>query len=496
MSSDAHRHLFIDDVEIERCEGFRRTVNQPVHHPANPVLKPERPWEGYGVSHYGTLLYDEDEQLFRLWYLTRPNPKGEPIRWEGRTVPGNRSILCYATSRDAIQWERPSLGQVEFEGSRDNNIVRIGNGGVEGAAIIDEPDDPDPSRRYKTMYWNCSDLGPYDEQEGTWIAFSPDGLHWTDIEQNPIRISSDTSYYVVRDPATGKYFAYGRFARMKVGDEFQRRQDCIESNDFVNWSRGIPVMEADHFDEAPMPETLIYGMTVDLYEGLYLGGVWMYHRGLDHTIDTQLAVSRNGLHWDRIGDNHFWRGHGPDPKKEDLDRQVFLPLGPVGSGYAGMVRPAAQFITRSDSVYMLIGLVEQEHGDAERNFVSQRPFQPCTLGLATLRRDGFVSLNTKADDGVVTSTPMPWPGEPLHVNVDASGGSVHASLLDGREKGVRNLFPRPLSGFEQSEPIKGNQLDAIVRWPGGQVPADQPVRLQLTARNAKLFSYWFATAGK
>ena len=494
MLATARRRLFIDDEEIENYEGLKRTVHQPVHHPANPVLKPERPWEGQVISHYGTLLYDEDEQLFRLWYFTNPGSE-EPIRWDGQMVPGRRSILGYATSRDAIHWDRPDLGQIEYEGSRDNNIVRIGIGQVEGVGIIDDRDEADPNRRYKALYWHRMGkavtqadgalvYGHEDESDGMWVSFSPDGLHWTDSSYNPVRCGSDTSHYVVKDPATGKYFGYGRFTALKVGDEFMRRVDRIQSDDFEHWSGGITVMEADHMDAMPMPDTQIYGMTVDLYEGLYLGGVWMYHRGRDHTIDTQLAVSRDGLHWDRVGDNAFYTGHGPSPTKQDVDRQVFLPLGPIGSGYAGMVRPAGRFITLDDTIHMLIGLVEGEHGDLERKFQSKRKPMPTTLGLATLRRDGFVSLDAGDDEGSVTTTPFDWTGEALHINADATGGSVRAALLDADGQ--------PLPGFEQSAPVEGDQLDAPVQWLSDAAPtATQPIRLQLSARNAMLYSYWF-----
>jgi hypothetical protein len=167
-----------------------------------------------------------------------------------------------------------------------------------------------------------------------------------------------------------------------------------------------------------------------------------------------------------------------------VDRQVFLPLGPIGSGYAGMVRPAGRFITLGDTIYMLIGLVEGEHGDLERKFQSKRKPMPTTLGLATLRRDGFVSLDANDDEGGVITTPFDCPGGKLHINADATGGSVRAVLLDADDQ--------PLPGFEQSAPVEGDQLAAHIHWPDGAAPVvSQPVRLQLTARNAKLYSYWF-----
>ena len=86
---------------------------------------------------------------------------------------------------------------------------------------------------------------------------------------------------------------------------------CSESDDFVHWSEPQLVFECDEGDEA---ETQFYGVPIDLYEGLYLGMPWIYREGVDGTIDTQLAVSRDGIRWQRVG-----------------ARETFLPLGRPGS---------------------------------------------------------------------------------------------------------------------------------------------------------------------
>ena len=36
-----------------------------------PVVVPDRPWEGNRIYIYGTVHYDADAQQFRMWYLTR-----------------------------------------------------------------------------------------------------------------------------------------------------------------------------------------------------------------------------------------------------------------------------------------------------------------------------------------------------------------------------------------------------------------------------------------
>ena len=35
----------------------------------------------------------------------------------------NRRLVCYAVSRDGVEWKKPNLGLVEYNGSRDNNLV-------------------------------------------------------------------------------------------------------------------------------------------------------------------------------------------------------------------------------------------------------------------------------------------------------------------------------------------------------------------------------------
>ena len=490
-----NRVLFLDNEEIESMDGLRRNVNPPMLYSGNPVLKPEMPWED-ALSHYGTVLYDEELEQFRFWYFSCVGRRPSPIRLNGREVPTNWSFLCYATSQDGINWERPNLGQVEFEGSTDNNIIRIGTGKIEGVAVMHEPGEADPQKRYKALYWNMD--GPFITQadgamtlgrdnnphDGVCVAWSPDGLHWTDYDKNPVYTGSDTSHYLVKDPRGEKYLAYGRFNGVRFRDEWQRRVACIESRDFINWTKGVPVMEADHFDETTMPDTQIYGMTVDQYEGIFIGGVWMYHRGRDHTMDTQLALSRNGYSWARVGDNDFHkRPLGRDPVKEDVDRQVWLPLGPDGSGYSGMIRPAAKFITLGDTIYILVGLVEGRHSDDERNYKPPPTSIPWTVGLATLRRDGFVSLDSGETEGQVTSKPFVLPEGSLHLNVDASEGEFSAELIPEREANT------PIAGSSQ---IVGDHLDVSVNWnEKGKVISGMPMRLRLRGRRAKFYSYWF-----
>ena len=491
------RKLFLDDYEVETIHDLNRTVHGPTPHPANPVLQPERPWEMGGIHHYGTVLYDEQQELFRFYYncqASEQDHQGKHVTVDGICYPTNTCLVAYAVSTDGIHWERPILNQVNYEGSTDNNIVRIGQGDVEGVAVFHEPDDPDPARTYKAFYWNqgCAQkcekeaggmvIANADVTGGIWVSFSPDGLNWTDYENNPVLGSSDTGHYVVRNPQTKRYLAYGRFIPGKgltVNGQYVRIIGSAQSENFINWTDFAIAVEADDKEATgPPPMTQIYGMTVDSYEGLFIGGLWVYNFGGGATIDTQLTVSRDGVNWQRVA-----------------DRQTFLPLGPKGSRSDGMVRPAARFIIRGDVIYILYGMIGGPHQTPDCRHV-EREYPPA-VGLGILRRDGFVSLDAGCDAGYVLTKAF-WLQNyrALHLNVDVqTGGSVRVTVCDWWE----GLHPSDhssdgsLPGFAESEPVFGDHSDTIVRWPERDLSeiAYRRVRLKISLEKASLYSYWF-----
>ncbi|MCT8745558.1 hypothetical protein KZ389_04105, partial [Glaesserella parasuis] len=56
--------------------------------------------------------------------------------------------LAYARSNDGILWEKPKLGIVDFEGSKENNIIMRD---VAGTGILYEPTEVDPNKRFKLI---------------------------------------------------------------------------------------------------------------------------------------------------------------------------------------------------------------------------------------------------------------------------------------------------------------------------------------------------------
>ena len=455
------RHLFLDDLEVQKTRNLKRVVNQPTKHPDNPVLKREHPWEGFRIQVYGTMLYDPDAKLFKSWYMNIPKTAKEKITVAGQRRLGHATLLSYATSKDGVHWDKPTLGLVDFEGSKANNMIAPERYNPEGFSVLYEPNDPDPQRRYKAFYWDHG-FGPFiihkgDEiygsgpKDGMHVAFSPDGIHWTPYANNPVmKLGSDTGQIVLYDDSIEKYVAFGRFG---AGG---RKVARSESADFIHWSKPKLVLAPDKTDG---PKTQFYGITINRYADQYIGILWMFwiESGNVGRIDFQLCHSRDGKTWIR-----------------DPQRNVFLPNGPPGSWDSFDLRAACHSVILPDRVLFYYAGSAAPHGRGAELGLGME------IGLATLRRDGWVSLDAGDDPGTLVTKPFSLPKGALHLNVDASGGRVQVALIDSTGA-VR----------AQSETITGDHLDATVPFTEAEPKAGTPVRLRMSAKNAKLYSYWF-----
>ncbi|NUM55602.1 MAG: hypothetical protein HUU46_18305 [Candidatus Hydrogenedentes bacterium] len=459
------RILLFDDAFLESRENITRTVNQPVKHPSNPVLRRENSWEGYRVQVYGTVIHDPEADLFKAWYMNIPATAAEKITVQGQRRPGHATLLSYATSKDGIVWEKPVLNLVDFEGSTANNMIAPDLYNPEGFSVLYEPNESDPQRRYKAFYWDHG-RGPlmmYEGQEiygegpddGMHVAFSPDGIHWTPYAKNPVmKHGSDTGQVVLWDPAIRRYVAYGRFG---AGGRKVARSD---SPDFIHWSEPKLVLEPDEKDG---PNTQFYGVSVDLYHGIYIGMLWMFYieEASVGRLDFQLCHSYDGIAWHR-----------------DPERRVFMPGGPEGAWDWGDMRAACRSVILDDRVLVYYAGSAAIHGLGSKLRIGM------DIGLATLRRDGWVSLDAGETPGTLLTKPFAYPGGSLHVNADTRNGSLRIEMLqqDGQQ-----FRPPIVSTLSARDAIK----EAV---PLALPPAAAPgthVLLMLTLTNGKLYSLWF-----
>jgi len=105
------RTFFENDDGVRFCPDPVPTV------PDRPVIEPDRPWELTNL-HTRDMSYDSENRQFRLIYRTYSHGPQQP-----GSADTMKNVDLLAVSSDGLQWEKPELGLVEFNGSTANNIL-------------------------------------------------------------------------------------------------------------------------------------------------------------------------------------------------------------------------------------------------------------------------------------------------------------------------------------------------------------------------------------
>jgi hypothetical protein len=455
---DTRPRLFVDYHDLEGMENVTRVFHQAVKHP-HPVLKQENPWENHaGMT--ASVIYDEREAIFKAWYMA------------GFYTPTDKHVQCLATSEDGIHWNRPSLGLHEALGSRENNIV-IPSSYHEGMdhweTMLKDPIDPDDARRYKAIGWSSYDWdGP---MSGIYTATSPDGLSWCHTPEpvfhfHPRPGSDDLgpvgdAQSMMLDTLRNRYVAFLRGGVDRL---------ISFSEDFVHWTPPRPFLRALNEEES------LYNNTGFVYGEQYLGFLTHFDkRPRQQTQTLRLLTSRDGENWFRV------QG---DP---------IIPLGGVGEwGRFQILLTGAPPIPVGDKLYIYYRGTSRRHAKVPREYdpsiyADQDP-ATMSIGLATLRLDGFASIAASFDGGSVTTRPFVLEGDDLVLNVKSDYGKVLVELLD--EDG------EPLRGCsrEYCRPLSIDSCHARVAWEGGSPSqlGGTPVKIRFHLYNARLYSYRMA----
>lgn len=431
-----------------------------------PVLTPEK---ADAIFLFGGNLINEDGR-YRLWYDCWPK---EHI---GTKHMGTFNYVRYAESDNGIVWELPSLGLIEYDGSRDNNIVYgpslTPETGYHGGCVFKDPSAP-ASERYKSFYLgrvSPEALAKYMKEwpdavdpfgsgsSGLYGAVSPDGFKWTSLPDPLVVQTSDTHNVCTYDIVRKKYVAYCR-------------------SWFFN-RRTIGRMETDDFRHFPLPEELFWpGAQMAPYDLWYanaktmMPGTTDYHvmfpmrwSLIEDKFDFHLATSPDGIVWG------------------------FVPGGPVcepglhGAWDGGVVAPGLGLVYLPDNrMGILIA------GSPVPHKYPRRPPMGA-LAWAWWPKDRLVALQSPIE-GSFALWPLKFQGRTVHLNFrTAITGFVQVEALGPDGKVL------PGRGFDQCERLNGDSLDYIVTW-GGQSdlghPEGEAVTLRFLMRSAELFAVRF-----
>jgi hypothetical protein len=466
----SRRELFVDDHVIEKIEGDARLeLQQPV--PREVALVTGKPWEGNTCAFY-TVFRDEDASgadICRMYY------RGSNYDHEIRDQT-HRQVVCYAESKDGIHWTKPNLGLVEFEGSKENNIVWNGAGAHCFTPFKDTNPNCPPEARYKALSQVHRTGRAHYAVKGEMTAFaykSPDGIRWT-ISDGPLitRGDFDSQNVAFWDPHAGLYREYHRVRILRnPGGELviggSRAYGGIRSimtgtsKNFLNWTSWSEPTPLEYTDD--IGDQHLYTSAVMSYPRapqILIGFPTRLLPEQGNRVEPILMASRDGRRFKR------W------------DKPV-------------IPEDAPQDRKGNRSNYMAWGLVPTPGNDSEYSVYASEAYLygPDTrLRRFTYRVDGFVALRGGELGGHLTTRPLKVAGGHLEINYLARpGGHVKVEIQDAEG--------RPLTGFAAADcdPLEGDEIAKTVTWKGdGHGPfTERPVRLQFEVKDAELFSFQF-----
>lgn len=469
-----------DDRSIPWKHNLKLTLVQAEKHPDNPALRrgPEgAPDHGHAIL-YGTVIKEGD--TFRMWYLGMFE-----VALKAGQAPGWWRPMCYAESKDGVHWTKPDLGLVEFKGSRNNNICLI-----EGEpfsltkvndflSVLHEPDDPDPSRRYKAAYIAHP---PYDDIKGgmsplgvkervvasTILATSADGLRWKIVGDRPANAGGERFEVTSLYRFGSHYYSHGQlispWAWRPDGSGTGRVMLGYRSSDFVHWSKAKAFSFAR---PGQLTDPPVKGQQTHMGAGLWnrgnvlvgLYGMWQdapvkptgkyWNEGV--TIDLGLVVSNDGIHF---------REPVPDFK--------IIPRGKEGEWDNIALLQGHAFVNEGDRT-----MIWYSHWDTGGKL------RDMEIGLATLRRDGFGFLERQSTNTSGHCITRPVSGRELRLFANAenvtAGHPLTFELLDERDL--------PVKGFsgEHAARVTTEGVRREIVWPAGGSPL-LPAKRELSVK--------------
>ena len=470
--------LFVDDNAILYRSGTRRVVQQPERHAVNPVIGETKPWEV--AIGYCTVYRDIRTGLYQCWYQSYSgNHANDPTR---------RVVVCYATSNDGVTWKKPNLGLFDYNGEDNTNIVLVGNGGRSsnyGASVLVDHLDSNMEKRYKMAYWDFVSVAGR-QVPGLCVAFSRDGIHWMkqskapllqgaygDPTQPPLSAESQGEpptrpaisdvIDLMWDPRRDSFVIYAKtWIDAPDGRRFWKRAIIrTESKDFVRWSTPQLIIVPGEGDSGQ-----IHGASVFYIHGVYLATLQCldfggFDRGGTGNMPAELAISRDGIHWNR-----------------SFQDQMFLPVTGDGKTFdAGCLWTSSTPIHLPEEIRFYYGAYPGWNSDLENDSTG--------IGLAILPLDRFAAIESTDAIAQVTLKSIELSNvNRITINADATDGDVRVELLTAG--GYR------VAGYtkDQSGIITGNSLRHPVNWKSKTMAdlAAGRYQLRLHLKNARLFA--------
>lgn len=474
----SRRELFVDRFLIDELIGARLKLHHP--RPREVAIRFDQPWEG-NTSGYPTVM--SDSGVFKMIY------RAHRMIWDdGKLQMARSPVVCYAESKDGIQWTRPNLrihlvrGQVakQVKDPLNNNIVWPGSAfsGSFVPFLDDRPGCP-PREKFKAVSG--------DRNVGLHLFTSPDAIHWTKRDE-PLfqRGALDSMNVMFWEPRMKKYVVYYR----TVVDG-RRSIAMTSSSDLIEWSESVPL----EYPGSPPQQ-------------MYTNGIHPYHRA------PHLSFGFPARYTARKMTNQI---QSLEPVQ--LRAELTAAYARVGSDLTDSLfmssRDGIRFY-RWDDAFKRPGpeagpaATNWMYGDNYQNYglfetASDRAGAPPELSMLfregywrtassqlrryTIRLDGFVSVRAPYAGGELLTKPFRFAGHELVLNYATSAaGRLRVEIQDLERKAV------PGYSLDECIELIGDSVEHTVRWKNGpnvSSLAGTPVRLRFAMKDADIYSLQF-----
>ena len=436
-----NKFLFLDDRLIENYNNAKLVVGTVQKNDANPLFVEDKPWEKRYDNLYGNIIYNEDEDLYQCWYspfIVDYSAKGMTLaeRKNPYEPPSNREMgICYAYSNDGINWKKPELDLVEFEGTKSNNIIWRG---PHGSGLFRDSNEINKEKKYKIIF------------QGISISMSPDGLVWSKEQKiKGVDVTADTHNNAFWAPTLGKYVGMTRSWHRKGEKWLWRQVARIESDDFLNWTKEEVILQGESINDQ------IYAMPVFYLAGVYIGLPVIYSSESDRTW-TELSWSTDTKHWNRISPG--------------------VPLIPTSDKVLdydyGCVYACAIPVFLNNEIRLYYGASDYLHFGWRNG----------SLCLATLRPDGFAGYEQVSIDKTakIKTKLLSFSAQNILISVDIlDDGWIETTIFDKNGKYIMT-----------SEKIIKTITDGTLQFEKN-INLDE-IQLEFEINKAKLYSFAFS----
>jgi hypothetical protein len=459
---DTGRQLFVDDFLIAQTN-LTRVQHQPAMYPGNPVLAPGTQGQDTMNNAFpfsDGVWFDPADKLYKIWYFGGSQ--------------GNQ--MSYAYSTDGTNWTKPRISDAAVP---NTNVVLVIWGGRDTTTVWMDLNDV-PSRKFKAFVtYSNGPAGAYVLN----VFFSPDGIHWTGPQgAQPMALSDrSTAFY---NPFRNVWVDSARNpadypdAPTRAAYHSKRERWYSESKDLQTWNPSTPANawwtgtdERDPFYPGTSTIPELYNLDAVAYESVMVGLFSWYYPGTPDLVELGVGFSRDGFNWVRPT-----RGGGPN--------NAFIPASALPNTWNGYNTQSAGggFLVVGDQLYFYFSGRSSPHS-LDASSIRQ-------TGLATLRRDGFYSMDAGSSQGVLTTRPVRFSGSHLFVNVADAAGQLQVEVLDANG----NVIPG--FGKANATTISVDRTMQEITWSGANIAglAGQTVQFRFYLTNGSLYSFWVSNS--